>query len=194
MKKNYLPLLLMSMSISLFFTHCSPGQIHNIHERNKIKEEYGLKPLSDAQRQFIVQKATDSLRQIDPSLIFVSIPNRLHIKDKVIVTNQTPYPIKHIVITIINDNGRCKMLGQRTNIDPGISQELLSLDGNALKTIRKRTLVIKIKDTEVLSTNMNSPDNSTFDQRLTTHQYNIKLSEQRHDLHIDVISNSPFDI
>jgi len=170
-KKNY---LLLFPVLTLLFIQCSPGQIHNINERNKIRQEYGLKSISDAQREQIVKHTTDSLRQIDSSLTFVKIPNKLNIKDKVIISNKTPNPIKQIAITVINDNGQCVMLGQGTNIDPGASQELLNLDGNALKTIRKRTLVIKIKNTD-------------------SKQYSIKLSEQQHDLHIDVTSNSIFD-
>lgn len=172
MKKKIL--LLLFPVLTLLFIQCSPGQIHNINERNKIKQEYGLKSISDAQREQIVKHTTDSLRQIDPSLTFVKIPNNLNIKDKVIVSNKTPYSIKQMAITVINDNGKCIMLGQGTNIEPGASQELLNLDGNALKTIRKRTLVIKIKD-------------------IDSSQYNIKLSEQQHDLYINVISNSLFD-
>lgn len=192
--KKIIILLLFPMSTLLFF-QCISRNIHNVNERNKIKKEYGLRSLSEAQRNIIVQTTTDSLRRIDPSLIFVKIPSNLHIKDKVIVTNKTPYPIQQIAITIINDDGQCKLLGQGIKIDPGISQDLLSLDGNALKTIRKRTLVIKIKDAEEKSSNMNNSEglDGALGKQQKARHYDIKLSEQRHDLHVDVVSASPFD-
>lgn len=140
-----------------------------------------------------MDKAPDSSKVIDKKngIIYVHVDKNLNIKDKIFLVNHSPYMIEQVVLALMVDSVATP-IGSASNIAPGTRFELASYSNNRLKKLKGQTLAIKIKG-------IMNPENPTdpfavFEENKTeaplefTYDFNVALSEDRHDLYITVTS------
>ena len=103
------------------------------------------------QRSTVEMKETDSMKNDrNKGLIYFQVPKKLNIKDKVIVKNNSPYTILQMVMAAdILGQGEYEVIGQASYLAPGVASEICSWSDNALKRLRGKNLLLKIKGAKV---------------------------------------------
>ena len=149
-------------------------------------QEKGKRSKTRANRQqeytMRVNEVLDSIKRVDPNVIILNV-GKLNVKDKIFLTNKSALFIQQAMIGYINKDARFEIIGARANISPGEKLELASFDDNELKKVRRKALVIKVKASKPQSekdVNGEKPSEVTYD-------FDATLSENRHDLYIDII-------
>lgn len=136
-----------------------------------------------------VNEVLDSIKKVDPNVIILNV-GKLNVSDKIYLTNKSALFIQQAMIGYINKDARFEIIGARSNISPGEKLELASFDDNELKKVRRKALVIKVKASKpqsVKDINGEKPSEITYD-------FDAKLSENRHDLYIDIIYMKDHDL
>ena len=119
----------------------------------------------------------------DQHIIYKTIPKDMKINDRIIVQNKSSYYILQVVVAVVGSNNKIKPLGSSINLAPGASVEIASFDNNRLRTLRNKTIAIKAKATKGQNITNVDPSDITYD-------FDVNLSEVRHDLHIDLFSET----
>lgn len=156
-------------------------------ERKKMLEQAAkdsLKYVKGTKEYYI-----DSIRKQDSTIFFKDVP-KLDIEDKIFIVNKSPYFLLQGMVAKMSDKGELETVGAFTNIAPGQTYLLFSYEDEKLKKLRKRTIAIKIKGSRKPVQQDNSEtDNSITVPECFTYDFDAKLSESRHDLYIEIISN-----
>jgi len=126
----------------------------------------------------------------DKDVIYVDIPKKLKIEDKIIIHNNTGYTLLQGVVAEVAPSG-LKNLGQVTNVRPDFSALVADFDDEKLEEYRGKRLAIKIKGVKTVVANDGTV---TTDPNTVTYDFQVTPSERNHDLILTVTSNqSTFD-
>lgn len=149
------------------------------------------------------------------NIITLYIPKNLNIKDKVIMTNKSPYTILQAAVVQKGD-GVDIPIGQAALLLPGQSATIASFSNNSLKKLKGETLAIKIKGVkkiigstsntsvgggsmadgpfgvDVNHVEISAEELNNIDPSLITYDFNATASEDRHDLYITISSGADF--
>lgn len=149
------------------------------------------------------------------NIIYTTIPTTFDLKDRIFLSNHSPYTILHAVIAK-NDKplekiGECQILG------PNASVQIVDYKHSGLKNFIGKELAIKIKGVKqvltrtsrlnvgngvignivsdifgnVLSTTEVDPELvNNLDSTKITYDFRVTLSEENHDLYINVYENT----
>lgn len=109
--------------------------------------------------------------------IVKEVPRDFKLKDKIIIANHSSYNITQLHIDFPGNSGSKKSLGSTSNIYSGRTKELASFEGNWLKNIRGHSIEISIKGKI-----------GTTDEKGSS-AFKVMLSEQDHDLYVEVFNN-----
>ena len=120
--------------------------------------------------------------QTNGNIIFKLVSHNLNLKDKIIVSNQSSYTLLQVAVCLAEDN-KLKPLGSCTNIEPGESGEIASFSDNNLRNLKSRTIGIKAKG-------LKKDVGNESDSEDVTYEFEVKLSEDDHDLIIELF-NAP---
>lgn len=132
---------------------------------------------------FIQAQEAASTENGDQHIVYKTIPKNMRIKDRVIVQNKSSYHILQAVVAVVGFGNEFHPLGSVVNLAPGSSAEVASFDNNKLRMLRNRTIAVKTKGTKG-----NNPAN--VDPSDITYDFGVNLSEFRHDLVIDIYSET----
>ncbi len=126
------------------------------------------------------------------NIIYKEISKKMNLKDKVIVTNKSPYFILQLAVAAVFD-GQLLQIGTINFLRPNESVDLVSLRNNGLRKIRGKKIAIKAKGTKIfLGEGKMDPDpdvvNNIKDKDIT-YDFDAVLYEDRHDLHIEMVSS-----
>ena len=166
MKKVFSILLLCLIATTSF----AQGKGKRSKTRANHQQEYTIR----------VNEVLDSIKRVDPNVIILNV-GKLNVKDKIFLTNKSALFIQQAMIGYINKDARFEIIGARANISPG--EKLASFDDNELKKVRRKALVIKVKASKPQS----EKDVNGEKQSEVTYDFDATLSENRHDLYIDII-------
>ena len=127
----------------------------------------------------------------DQHIIYKTIPKNMKINDKIIVQNNSSYYILQVVVAVVGsdkeirplESSELQPLGSSVNLAPGASAEIASFDKNRLKKLRNRTIAIKVKATK-------GKDPANVDPSDITYDFEVNLSDARHDLYINLYSKN----
>lgn len=140
----------------------------------------------------------------DSTIVFVSIPKNMKIKDKIIILNKSPYFIIQCTVALKNDDGSLTSLGSATYINNGAEKTIASYDDNELKLLRGKTIAIKTKGAKLFTgqntTNVGTPygfvgvqhDDISADminnlnESDYTYLFDYSIFEANHDLYIQI--------
>ena len=86
------------------------------------------------------------------------------------------------MVGFINETAKLEIVAVTSNISPGQQIELASFNDNELKKIKNRTLVMKVKGSKGPISNQGNDAS----QSELTYNFKASLSENRHDLYIDI--------
>lgn len=159
-------------------------------------------------------EAVDSLPQKKESnIIYVEVPKKLNIKDKIFLVNRSQTTILQAVVVLMSGESYTT-IGNASLVNPGSSFEMASYSGNWLKKLKGQTIGIKIKgvkkvigDTSttgvaggsfatggfgvgVQHREIKADELNNIDPELITYDYSVRLAEENHDLYIIVTSGS----
>ena len=133
------------------------------------------------------------------------VPQKLNIKDKIILQNQTPYLILQAVVALQDETGKYVPLANTAFLAPNETIELIDFADNGLKKLRGRQLSIKIKGSKKIfgtnSTSVYTPRGSVgvhhrdLDPEIINniksedivYDFDAVLYEANHDLYIQVM-------
>lgn len=128
--------------------------------------------------------AIDSIKRANPDLIFAKVGSGLNIKDKIFVVNKSQHYIQQLAIVKFNKFGEIEVVCIHPKIiAPGQTCEIASYDDEELERLHKQTLAFKIKGSR--------KSQSDADDKDVTYKFNVKLSEEDHDLYVEV--SKPLD-
>lgn len=171
--RKVLFLTLLSLLIS---TASSYAQIYVNSTKTIKKNEYNK----------LLQEVKKDLKNTDEHLFFVEV-GKLTIQDKIIVTNKTSYFIQQALVGYITKDLTFKVITTTSDIAPGERKNIASFSNNDLKSLRGKTLVMKIKGCKNASVKDGDTFNQTEKSTDVTYDFSASLSEKRHDLYIDII-------
>lgn len=153
-----------------------------------------------------VNAQEDSSQKPISNIVYKKVPDKLNIKDKVIIQNKSPYYILQIVVAEVFDD-RLEPLGSSTYIAPNETWELASFRNNELKLLRGKTIAIKAKGAKLTlgdnnRTNIWTPygtigvGHKELDPEIVnsikpediTYDFDAKLFEANHDLYIELFN------
>ena len=145
-------------------------------------------------------------------VVYKEVPKKLNIKDKIFVTNKSPYYILQIVVAVVEGNNMIP-LGSATSISPNERYELASFGDNTLKEVRGKKIAIKAKGAKlaivddhqtrvdipfysvsVRHKNLDPEVINNLKPEDITYEFDATLSESHHDLYIDVFNSSGKDV
>jgi len=156
--------------------------------------------------------AQDSIN-VDPTtnghIVYKVVPRKFNIKDKIFVTNKSPYYILQIVVAEVVDN-KLIPIGSATSISPNETYEMVSFSNNTLRELRGKKIAIKAKGAKIAAvgnenrTRVDVPFYSVsvrhkdIDPEIVnnlkpediTYEFDSALSESHHDLYIDMFTSS----
>ena len=121
------------------------------------------------------------------NVIIKQIPKNFKINDNIKVVNKSPYHILQIVVSQAK-TGWYLLLGEGTNISSNDEVEIASFSNNKLKKLRGQTIAVKVKALKRPLAQIDDLDN--IDSKDLTYNFDVRLSENRHDLIIEVIRPS----
>lgn len=158
--------------------------------------------------------AVDSLPQKKESnIIYVEVPKKLNIKDKIFLVNRSQTTILQAVVVLMSGDSYTT-IGNASLVNPGSSFEMASYSGNWLKKLKGQTIGIKIKGVKkvigdtyttgvaggsfatggfgvgVQHREIKAEELNNIDSELITYDYSVRLAEENHDLYIIVTSGS----
>lgn len=110
-------------------------------------------------------------------LIVKEVPRDFKLKDKIIVANHSSYSITSVHIDFPGTSSSKKSLGTISNLYSGRTKELASFQGNWLKNLRGHSIEITIKGRK------------GTDEEKGSSAFTVILSEQDHDLFVEVFNN-----
>ena len=119
----------------------------------------------------------------DQHIVYKTIPKNMKINDRVIVQNKSSYHILQVVVAVVGFGEELHPLGSVVNLAPGTSAEVASFENNKLRMLRNRTIAVKAKATKGNNPARVAPSDVTYD-------FGVNLSEIRHDLVIDIFSET----
>lgn len=117
-------------------------------------------------------------------VIIKQIPKTFKINDNVYLVNKSPYHILHAIVAKV-ENGQYTPLGSATGLAPNDNIEIAAFSDNKLKKLRGSSLAIKVKALKKPIEQITDLDN--VDPEDLTYNFDVILSENRHDLIIEVI-------
>jgi hypothetical protein len=121
----------------------------------------------------------------DKNIIYVEIPKKLKIEDKIILYNNTTYTLLQGVVAEVTPSG-LKNLGQVTHVRPDFSSLVTEFDDEKLKEYRGKKLAIKIKGIKNIVANDGTVSG---DPNTVTYNFSVTPSERNHDLILTVTSD-----
>lgn len=160
------------------------------------------------------QKADSTRNDQNKGLIYFQVPKKLNIKDKVIVKNNSPYTILQMVVAAdLLEQGDYEVIGQAAYLAPGMEREICSWSDNALKRLRGKSLLLKIKGAKVSPIVQGNKvdvfammgevhvDNRKIDSETLknirpediTYNFRVRYGEADHDLYLYVEGTDSFD-
>ncbi len=157
---------------------CISGTFASSQNIKKVKKQ------GKSKREELYQKTQnviDSLKNADSRIFFVEV-GKLNIKDKIFLSNKSSYYIQNAMVGFINETAKLEIVAVTSNISPGQQIELASFNDNELKKIKNRTLVMKVKGSKGPISNQGNDAS----QSELTYNFKASLSENRHDLYIDI--------
>ena len=139
---------------------------------------------------------------VDSSIIYVQIPPKMKINDKIFVVNKTPNLIVHMVVALPNEEGSMESLGSSCYITPNKTVEIASFDNNGLKKLRGKTIAVKAKgiktsiEIQGKRVNVLDVDNQKFNVEMVNslknedflYDFKTIIYEANHDLYIELHS------
>lgn len=156
----------------------------------------------------------DSIAKVnDNHVIYVEVPKKLNIKDKIYLVNRSETTILQAVVVLMSGDSYTT-IGNASLVSPGSSFEMASYSGNWLKNLKGQTLGIKIKgvkkiigDTSTTGVaggsfatggfgvgvhhrEIKAEELNNIDPELINYDYTVRLGEANHDLYITVTSGS----
>ncbi len=117
-------------------------------------------------------------------VIIKQIPKSFKINDNVYLVNKTPYHILHAIVATVNGSAYTP-IGSATGLNPNAQIEIAAYSDNKLKKLRGSSLAIKVKALKRPIEQINDLDNINPDD--LTYNFDVILSENRHDLIIEII-------
>lgn len=149
-----------------------------------------------------------SANNLSKNIIYKTIPKKLHIQDKIIIKNKSPYYLLQMVVAIPKENGDFEPLGFASQIAPNKTFTMADFKNNYLKKLRGKTIAIKAKGTKVFVDEDNGPsiaishESRSIENKETypeisnnlkeediTYNFDVNLYEDRHDLYIEIYSS-----
>lgn len=112
----------------------------------------------------------------DKGVIFKKIPKDLDIKDKIFIVNRSSYTIVHAAVAYLGSNGTYIPIASMDKLAPGETHELIAYSDNELRDLCGKVIAIKVKG------------QTADDADKSTYNFDATLSEDRHDLYIEVSS------
>lgn len=156
----------------------------------------------------------DSIAKVNANhVIYVEVPKKLNIKDKIYLVNRSETTILQAVVVLMSGDSYTT-IGNASLVSPGSSFEMASYSGDWLKNLKGRTLGIKIKgvkkiigDTSTTGVaggsfatggfgvgvhhrEIKAEELNNIDPELINYDYTVRLGEANHDLYITVTSGS----
>ena len=141
----------------------------------------------------------------DSHVFYKTVPQKLAIRDKIFIQNNSPYYILQIVVAIPDENGELVPLGSSAHISPNETWELASFKNRYLKKLRGNKIAIKAKAAKLaVGENNNTKVWTPFGDMGVRHKeldpailnsikpsditydFDAILSEADHDLYIEV--------
>lgn len=136
---------------------------------------------------FAQTETKETAKVVDNIIYYVDIPKRYHLKDKIIVKNNTNYYIGLVSIAIC-ENEHFIALGSSMGLVPGKDYEVVSYRDNELKKLRSKKIAIKMKGFKPIIDN----EESEF-INIKPNEFQIRAFENRHDLVIEVFNSFFFE-
>ncbi len=151
------------------------------------------------------QTAKDSTTVQNAHVMYKMVEKKLNIKDKIIVQNKSPYLIMQIMVALPNNAEGFTPIASSSYIAANEAKEIAYFDKNSLKSLRGKTIAIKIKGAKVVipenNTQVYTPYGSVDVQHKNidpniinnikdkdiTYNFDAKLFEANHDLYLQVI-------
>ena len=158
--------------------------------------------------------ATDSIAKVnDNHVIYVEVPKKLNIKDKIFLVNRSETTILQAVVVLMSGDSYTT-IGNASLVSPGSRFEMASYSNNWLKKLKGQTLGIKIKgvkkvigDTSTTGVaggsfttggfgvgvhhrEIKAEELNNIEPELINYDYTVRLGEENHDLYIIVTSGS----
>lgn len=149
------------------------------------------------------------------NIIYATIPTNFELKDKVFLCNYSPYTILQSVVA--TNNEPIEKIGECQFVGPNASVQLIDYKRSGLKRLIGQELAIKIKGIKQVLTRTHTPSagngvignliSDVFGKVLTTtevdpelvnnmdstkitYDFRVTLSEENHDLYINVYANT----
>ena len=129
-----------------------------------------------------------SFAQYD-NVIIKQVPQKFKINDKIILVNKSPYHILQAVIALCKENGDyLPLAAPATSIASNQEVEYASFEYNRLKQLKGRNIAIKVKALKRPIEQIDDLDSVNPED--ITYNFDVTLSENRHDLIITISSKS----
>lgn len=122
---------------------------------------------------------------VDNVTYYWNIPRNYHLKDKIIVINESSYYIG-LVSVAVSENGQFKPLGSGSGLESGKDYEIVSYKNNELRKLKNKKIAIKMRGFRSIIDDQESDSKS-----INPDDLQIRVYESRHDLVI-VVFNSLF--
>lgn len=142
------------------------------------------------------QEGNEKIDNSKQDIIYKTVPKKwFNIKDKIIVQNKSPYYILQVVVAVEDSNGDLRPLGSSSYLAPNGTSELASFRDNSLKALKGKVIAIKAKGTKVLlGDNSQAADLNNIKPSDITYDFDVRLSQSRHDLYIELFSINGQDV
>lgn len=120
------------------------------------------------------------------NIIVINVPKKLRLKDKIIVSNRSPYHIIQVVVGLYNETGDITSLGSAKNMTPNTSNaEIASYQNNELKLLKGKTIAIKAKGKKNIDST-DSIESLESNEDSITYDFVARVYEYKHDLYIEL--------
>lgn len=149
-----------------------------------------------------------SANNLSKNIIYKTIPKKLHIQDKIIIKNKSPYYLLQMVVAIPKENGDLEPLGFASQIAPNMTFTMANFKNNSLKKLRGKTIAIKAKGEKFYVNEHNGPSialsnesssieskeidpetSNNLKEENVTYNFDVNLYEDWHDLYIEIYSS-----
>lgn len=146
-------------------------------------------------------------------IIYVNVPKKLNIKDKIFLVNHSQTSILQAVVVLMTGDSYTTV-GSASFVTQGSRFEMDSYDDNGLKRLKGHTIGIKIKGVKKAIADISSTgivgggfatggfgvgvqhqevkaeEINNISPELITYDYSVRLSEEDHDLYITVTNGT----
>lgn len=148
----------------------------------------------------MAQERVDSVDK-DSHIIYISVGEKMNLKDKVIIQNRSPYYLLQVAVTIVCPDGQFEPVGGTAYLAPGEERDIASYRDNMLRQLCGQTLAIKVKGTSrtfakegahkrregfdgLYLKSLTEEDVASICPDEVTYNFNASLFVARHDLYI----------